>query len=79
MVYTGRLTVRAMKLGCADQIRNLVEWCETFFRENYLEQWIGANGGWVSDCINRLKAVTIWYRYCRSKIVCFLTQLMYLE
>ena len=48
MVYTGRLAVKAMHADCTKQIRNLVDWCEAFFQDNFVDQWIQANGGWVS-------------------------------
>lgn len=48
LVYTGRLAIKAMTYDYPDLVPSLVNWCESYFRTNYLDQWINANGGWVS-------------------------------
>jgi len=37
-----------MRSGHPGHVQDLVEWCELYFQQNFLEAWVVANGGWVS-------------------------------
>lgn len=47
LVFTARLTEKAMMESEFMRVHNIVDWCCQYFVYNMFDEWIVSSGGWV--------------------------------